>query len=81
MLCNTTCLTGNNVGFADIVEERSFTVVNVTHDGNDRRTFLHLVGVEFLFKVRLVADVEEFNLKTKFFGKNFNHFGVETRVD
>ena len=35
VLGNATCLTGDNVGLADVVEQRGLTVVNVTHHGYD----------------------------------------------
>ena len=35
MLGNTAGFTARHVGFADGVQERCFTVIDVTHDGND----------------------------------------------
>jgi hypothetical protein len=41
VLGDTTCFTGDNVGFADMVEQRGLTMVNVTHHGDDRRARDH----------------------------------------
>jgi hypothetical protein len=38
VLGNTTGFTGNNIGMPDMVEQGCFTMVNVTHNGNDRST-------------------------------------------
>ena len=35
VLCDATSLAGDDVGLADVVEQRSLTVVHVTHDGDD----------------------------------------------
>jgi hypothetical protein len=45
MLGDTTGLSGYHVGTADIVEQRRFTVVNVSHDGNNRGTGLQILFV------------------------------------
>ncbi len=34
----------DNVGFSDVVEQRRFAVINVTHDDNDGRSFGELCG-------------------------------------
>ena len=46
----------DDVRVADRVEQLGLTVVDVTHDGNDRRTGLHILGVVELFG--LEVDVE-----------------------
>ena len=38
VLGNTAGLAGSNVGFADSVQQGGFTMVNVAHNGNNRRT-------------------------------------------
>ena len=38
MLRDTACLTAGDVGLSDVVEQRRFAVVDVSHNGNDRRT-------------------------------------------
>ena len=40
VLCNTTGFTGNNIRLTDIVEQRSFTVVYVTHYRYNRSAML-----------------------------------------
>ena len=49
MLGDTTSLTGNNVGVADMVEQRCLTMVYVTHDGDNRCTADQVVLVILLF--------------------------------
>ena len=51
VLSDAACFTGGHFGAANVVEQTRFTVVNVTHDGNHRRTrkgfcrvFLHHVA-------------------------------------
>ena len=48
MLCNTSGLFIRYIGLTDGVQKRSFTVVNVSHDADDRRPALKLA---FLFLV------------------------------
>ena len=43
MLRNAARLARGDVGLADIVQQRGLAVVNVTHDGDDRRTGLQLI--------------------------------------
>ena len=56
MLSNTAVLGVDDVRVSDRVEELGLTVVDVTHDGDDRRTGLHILGVVELFG--LEVDVE-----------------------
>ena len=44
-LRNTACLTGGNTRMPNGVQKRSFTVVNVAHNGNDRRTGLKIFWI------------------------------------
>ena len=60
VLGDATGFTGHHVGVADLVEQRRLTVVDVTHDGDDRRT--RSLG----FLVVVVAVVEQ-RLQFQFF--------------
>ena len=40
VLCNTTGFHIGYAGFADNIEQRGFTMVDMAHDGNHRRSFL-----------------------------------------
>jgi len=40
MLCDTACLSVSNVSVSYSVEDRCLTMVNVTHNDNDRASFL-----------------------------------------
>src|SRR5581483_10182561 len=55
VLRDATGLAGDDVGVADVVEQLRLAVVDVTHDGDDRRTGLE-VGVVL---VLLVGEVEQ----------------------
>ena len=84
MLGNTTRFAGDDFGLADVVEQRGFTVVNVAHDGHDRRTlddiarvfvgFSHDLRFEFVF-------FEQDVLVSHFFGNKRSGFLVEQLVD
>ena len=63
MLGNPAGLAGNDVGLADGVQERSLTVINVSHDGNHRRTLqeaLRLIGDELYDLVQVHRHVLDF---------------------
>ena len=82
VLGDTTGFTGNHVGVADVVEERSLTVVNVTHHSDDGRAFAEVFFVVHLFDDGLLHfGRNEFCGETKFFGHHFNGFLVKTLVD
>ena len=82
VLGDTTSLTGNDVRVADVVQQRGLTVVNVTHDGHNRRTLNEICGIVFL-----VADglghlgTGILGLEAKLVGNNVDGLGVQTLVD
>jgi hypothetical protein len=69
----------DDIGFADRIEQRRLAVVDVTHDGDDRRPRLHVLG--------LVLDIENAFLDiglgdaadgvAEFLGDEFSHVGVD----
>ena len=83
VLRDTAGLALDDVGLADVVQQRGFTVVDVTHHGNDRRT-RHEV---FLLVLVLVGDGlldfgrHEFDFVTELLGNHHQGLGVETLVD
>ena len=82
MLRNTSGFAGDHVGFADIVQQRSLTVVDVAHHGHDRRTRYQvfrfiLFGVDSLLRI----DGDEFDLIAELFGHHHQCFCIETLVD
>ena len=90
MLGDATGFTGRDVGFANHVQQRSFAVVDVTHDGHDRRTRLHLLGlvfdVEFDLLDRRVNDAAAafafFNFETEtVLGANFLRDCLRQSID
>ena len=57
VLGNAAGLTLNDIGVTDSVQQAGFTVVNVTHDGNDRGTSLqNILALSFCFGFKV--DVE-----------------------
>ena len=67
---------------ADVVEQRSFAVVDVTHNGHDRRTrpqiFFNVAGIDGNF---LLFGRQELYVKAKLVGNHSNCFRVEALVD
>ena len=51
VLGDATSLAGHDIGLADRIEQRRLAVVDVAHDGHDRRT-----GDQHVIVVRLVED-------------------------
>ena len=82
MLGDTTCLTGDDVGIADMVEERSLTMVYVSHHGNDRSTWQQIVLI-----VRLLIDslrnlgTNVFCLEAELLSNEVDGLCIETLVD
>ena len=82
MLGNATGFAGNNLRIPDRIKQRSLTVVNVTHNGNDRRTCFQIFRLFFdhlqnIFDVR-VRDTH--NSVTKFFDNQFSGVSVNGLV-
>ena len=65
VLCDTTGLTVNNIGMTDRIQKRSFTMVNVTHNTDYRRTFLHFLFVLFVFLQKFFDYIYNFFLLTQ----------------
>ena len=57
VLGDAAVLACHNLGVADGIQQAGLTVVNVTHDGDNRRTCLE-VFVAFGFKLGVEVDVE-----------------------
>ena len=86
VLCNTAGFACGNTSTSDVVQQRSLTVVNVTHNRHDRRTrFLRIVGqsLGFFFSqegfriFRFSGD----RTMTHFFDHNHGRFLVKHLVD
>ena len=78
MLGNPTCLAGNYGTFADIIQERSFTVINVTHDSNNRcarhQVFFCILNVCDIHAYLL--DGGKLDFSVKFGSDHFNYLGI-----
>ena len=82
VLSDTACLSGNDIGLSDIVEERGLTMVNVSHHGNDRSTWheIILVILSFLHSfLHLSADI--FRCETELFSYDIDGFSVQSLID
>ena len=83
MLGYSSSLTGYHVRVADVVEQRSLTVIDVTHDGDDRAAGLdvlvvdNLVGIDLLYHMRCHI----LGLETELFCHQIDRLGVQTLVD
>ena len=84
MLGDPPCFASDNVGIAQAVEERRLTVVDVTHDGDDRRTADEVSFVIDLFFLRDGFDdlsADEVGLVAEFFCDHLDGLSVEAHVD
>src|SRR4029453_17019411 len=83
VLRNAASLAGDDVRFADVVEERRLPMVDVAHDSNDRRPRLEVLGfVRFdplpgVRGVLLLAD----GLEPELTGDQFDLIEIESLVD
>ena len=84
MLCYTSGLTGCNLGFSDVVKQRGFTVVNMTHNGNNRCPRFKIFGV-ILFQLNFVFNnffgVNEFHFVVIFFSNQLNGRSVQALIN
>ncbi|MNZ67818.1 hypothetical protein D3C78_860740 [compost metagenome] len=83
VLGNTTGFASGNLGTTDVVEQRGLTMVNVTHDGNDRRT-----RFDFTFELQRFGQgvfqggiADQGHFVAQFFGDQLSGFLVEHLVD
>ena len=82
MLGNTTRLTGNHIGIADIVEQRGLTVVNVTHHGYDWSTWNQVVLIIlFLAHSLLNLSADIFGLESELLSHHVDGLCIQTLVD
>ena len=82
VLSNTSGLTSDNVCLTNIVEQRSLTVVYVTHDGYDRSTWKQVFfSVHFFFYRLRYFRTDIFSLISEFFGHQVNSFSIQALVD
>ena len=82
MLGNTTRLTGNHIGIADIVEQRGLTVVYVTHDGYDWSTWNQVVLIiHFLAHGLLNLGTHVFGLETELLSYHVDGLCIQALVD
>ena len=83
MLCDTTCLTCNDISLAYIVEQRCFAMVDVPHNRDNRWTrhqILRVIGFVF-FDIFCGFGTDKIGLETKFIGNNLNRFGIYSLID
>ncbi len=82
VLGNTTRLTGNHIGIADIVEQRGLTMVYVTHHGYDWSTWNQIILIIlFLGNGLLNLCAHVLSLEAELLSHHVDGLGVETLVD
>ena len=82
VLGDTTSLTSDDVGVADVVEQRSLTMVDMTHHRNDWSTWDEVVLIILLLAdglLYLCADI--FGLESELIGNKIDGLCVESLVD
>ena len=82
VLGDTTSLTGNHVGVADVVQQRSLTVVDVSHDSHNGRALNEIFGIILLLADGLdYLGAGVFGREAELVGNNVDGLGVKTLVD
>ncbi len=82
MLSDTAGLARDDIGMADVVEQRGLAVVDVAHDCNDRRT-VDQIGLCVLFLLDSLSHFGRyiFGLEAEFIGHDIYGLGVEALID
>ncbi len=65
VLCDSTCLAVCHTGITDRIQQRSLSMVNVSHNTYNRRTFYHSSFIFFIFFEKLFNDIYNFFFFTK----------------
>ena len=82
VLRDTARFTFDDVGFADVVEQRRLTVIDVAHHRNDGRTRHEVfLVVDFVGDGLLNVGRYEFDLESELLGDDDQCFGIEPLVD
>ena len=82
VLGDTTRFTCNYVGFTNVVEQRCLTVVDVSHDCDDRWTRFEICFRIFFFQNGFLNfNGDELYFIAKFICHNRHGFGIQTLVD
>ena len=74
-------LAGDHVGVADGIEQRRLAVIDVAHDGHDRRALIHVLG-GILFAEQAFLDVgfgHALDAVAEFLGDELGGVGVDGR--
>ncbi len=83
VLGDAACFTFYNLRIPDIVEQRCFTVVDVTHYSYDRLARQQIIRIIhlFLFYFHLFFGADELYFESELTGDHFDDFRVESLVD
>ena len=82
VLRDATCLAGDDIGLADVVEQRRLAVIDVTHDGDNRGAW-HEVLFVVLFLADCCADfgADVLRSEAELFGDEIDGLGIHTLID
>ena len=82
MLGNSSSFTGDNIGLTNMVKQRCFTMVNVTHHRNNRRSRHHILWrVLFSFNGFNNFHTHKLHFVAKLLSNNGNCFSIQSLVN
>ena len=83
MLGDAARFAGDDIGFADRIQKRRFAVVDVTHDGDNRRPRLHVRGIVGRIEQTLddVGFGDALDRVAQFLGDQLRRVGIDRVVD
>ncbi len=83
MLGNAPGFTGGDISLANSIQERCFSVVNMTEHRDHRMAFDQLFVADFLFAEQLLLDRvgDKFNIQVILIGHQLDHFGTKGLVN
>ena len=80
MLRDAAGLARDDVGLADRVEQRRLAVVDVAHDGDDRRTRLEVFGIVLEDKADSSSGDDHVQLEAEVLGEDLHGFAAHRLV-
>ena len=83
VLSDTSSLACDNIGLTDIVEQRSLTVIDMTHNCYNRWAWEQILCIIYLVIANSLLNLYRYKLccKAKLLGNNYKCLGIKTLVD